>query len=298
MSRLNFANPLNLADSYKVGHRAMYSRGMSYLQSNFTPRSSRVPGVTKVVFWALQAFLQRVLMDYFNEEFFGRVGGAVAGRHKRRVQGLLGQPFDDQHWLDLHALGYLPLRFSALPEGMEVPLGVPDVHRREHGARLRLARELLRVRALEQGLAADDQRHHGAATAGGCWTRYAKETSDTPEFVDWQGHDFSFRGMSSFEAGAASGAGHLLSFAGSDTLAAMDWIDRYYGEDPEARWRLRFSGGSVPATEHSVMCVDGKGEELETIQRLLTEFPKGIVSIVSDTWDLWYVITKTLPEAP
>jgi nicotinamide phosphoribosyltransferase len=292
MSRLNFANPLNLADSYKVGHRAMYSRGMSYLQSNFTPRSSRVPGVTKVVFWALQAFLQRVLMDYFNEEFFGRVGGAVAGRHKRRVQGLLGQPFDDQHWLDLHALGYLPLRFSALPEGMEVPLRVPMFIVENtvpgYGWLVNYFESVL-SNNLWQAMTS-------ATTALYCrrmLDRYAAETSDTPELVDWQGHDFSFRGMSSFEAGAASGAGHLLSFAGSDTLAAMDWTDRYYSEDPD---KVRFVGGSVPATEHSVMCVDGEEGEEQTIQRLLTEIPKGIVSIVSDTWDLWHVLTATLPK--
>lgn len=123
--------------------------------------------------------------------------------------------------------------------------------------------------------------------------RFAAETSDTPEFVDWQGHDFSFRGMTGFEAGAASGAGHLLSFAGSDTLAAMDWTDRYYSDDPSI---VRFVGGSVPATEHSVMCAGGKGEEKETIARLLSDIPRGIVSIVSDTWDLWYVITKILPQ--
>jgi nicotinamide phosphoribosyltransferase len=296
MSRLNFANPLNLADSYKVGHRPMYPKGMTHLQSNFTPRASRIPSVKKVVFVALQAFLQRILMDYFNEEFFGRPVDEVVGRHKQRVEGLLGQPFDDQHWRDLHALGYLPLRFSALPEGTEVPLGVPMfiIENTVPGYGWL-------VNYFESVLSNEDWLPMTSATTALRYRRmldaYAKETSDTPEFVDWQGHDFSFRGMGSFEAGAASGAGHLLSFAGSDTLAAMDWIDRYYGDDPEAALaRVRFSGGSVPASEHSVMCVDGKGKELETIQRLLVTFPKGIVSIVSDTWDLWYVITKILPK--
>lgn len=292
MSRLNFANPLNLADSYKVGHRAMYSRGMSYLQSNFTPRSSRVPGVTKVVFFGLQAFLQRVLVDYFYEEFFGRVGGAVAGRHKRRVQSLLGQTFDDQHWRDLHALGYLPLRFSALPEGTEVPLRVPMFTVENtlpgYGWLVNYFESVLSNSIWQAMTSATTALHYRRML-----DRYAAETSDAPDFVDWQGHDFSFRGMSSFEAGAASGAGHLLSFAGSDVLAAMDWTDCYYSEDPE---KIRFVGGSVPATEHSVMCVGGETCEADTIRRLLADTPKGIVSVVSDTWDLWHVLTKTLPQ--
>lgn len=42
-------------------------------------------------------------------------------------------------------------------------------------------------------------------------------------------------------------------------------------------------GGSVAATEHSVMCSGSKDGELETFRRLITEvYPDGIVSIVSD----------------
>lgn len=40
-----------------------------------------------------------------------------------------------------------------------------------------------------------------------------------------------------------------------------------------------------------------KEGEFETFKRLITEtYPTGIVSIVSDTWDLWKVITEFLPK--
>ena len=56
-------------------------------------------------------------------------------------------------------------------------------------------------------------------------------------------------------------------------------------------------GGSVPATEHSVMCSGSKDGELETFKRLITEvYPTGIVSIVSDTWDLWKVCTEYVSD--
>lgn len=47
-------------------------------------------------------------------------------------------------------------------------------------------------------------------------------------------------------------------------------------------------------TEHSVMCMGGSGEaEIETFRRLIEDvYPTGIVSIVSDTWDFWKVITE------
>lgn len=54
---------------------------------------------------------------------------------------------------------------------------------------------------------------------------------------------------------------------------------------------------TIPATEHSVMCAGGKEDELETFRRLITEiYPTGFVSIVSDTWDFWKVMTEYLPK--
>ena len=44
------------------------------------------------------------------------------------------------------------------------------------------------------------------------------------DFVYCQGHDFSFRGMSSIEDACMSAAGHLLSFYGTDTVPAIDFL--------------------------------------------------------------------------
>jgi len=43
------------------------------------------------------------------------------------------------------------------------------------------------------------------------------------------------------------------------------------------------------------MCAGGQDDELGTYQRLLELYPSGIVSIVSDTWDLWEVMTSIIP---
>jgi nicotinamide phosphoribosyltransferase len=113
------------------------------------------------------------------------------------------------------------------------------------------------------------------------------------DFVQWQGHDFSFRGMFGFEAACISGAGHLLSFTGTDTIPAIDFHENYYGANSENE----LIGASVPATEHSVMCMGSEENEIGTFKRLISEiYPNGIVSIVSDSWDFWRVITEYLPE--
>jgi nicotinamide phosphoribosyltransferase len=120
--------------------------------------------------------------------------------------------------------------------------------------------------------------------------RAAKATGAPEWFTDWQGHDFSFRGMSGVEAAQLSGAGHLLFFTGTDTIPALDLIEDYYGV-PEGY----LLGGSVAATEHSVMCAGGEEGEGETFDRLLDLYPGVILSVVSDTWDLWHVLTNILP---
>lgn len=54
---------------------------------------------------------------------------------------------------------------------------------------------------------------------------------------------------------------------------------------------------TVPASEHSVMCAGGKEDEFLTFKRFITElYPEGFVSIVSDTWDLWQVVTDFIPR--
>ncbi len=82
---------------------------------------------------------------------------------------------------------------------------------------------------------------------------------------------------------------HLLSFTGTDTIPAIYAHKKYYNA-------LGLIGASVPATEHSVMCMGQKESEIDTFNRLLDLYPEGILSVVSDTWDLWKVCTEYLPK--
>jgi nicotinamide phosphoribosyltransferase len=161
------------------------------------------------------------------------------------------------------------------------------------------------------------------------------------------------RGMSGIQDATQCGGGHLLSFKGTDTITAIEYLEDYYlglggyllkDEDSETLAKLDtllanlyhagvktvvdnepsssrtshfnivqyengdfgledapnpnvFIGGSVPATEHAVSCMNGQSGELEFFDRLITEvYPSGIVSIVSDTWDFWKVVTEFTVE--
>lgn len=286
-------NPITLIDGYKVDHRRQYPEGITRVYSNWTPRESRIEGQTKVVFFGLQYFLSRYFgpLGEFNR-FFSAPVDEVCERYASRINGYLGpNTIGTDHIRALHDLGYIPLRFKAVPEGTKVPLRVPMLtveNTHDDFAWLVNYFETLlsNVMWLPCTSATTALRMRGLLDDA------ATRTGSDAGFVDWQGHDFSMRGMAGPEAAAMSGAGHLLYFTGTDTIPAIDLIEEAYpgsGED-------YLIGGSVAATEHSVMCAGGEMSEMETFEHLLNLYPTGIVSVVSDTWDLWHVLTDILPK--
>lgn len=185
----------------------------------------------------------------------------------------------------LHDLGYLLILIKALPEGSRVGIRVPMFTIRNTRPEFYWL-----TNYLETQLSAEIWKMITSATTAYEYkrllTRYAKLTGAPLEFVPWQGHDFSMRGMSGIHDATMSGAAHLTSFTGTDTISAIDYLEDYYGA-------TGLVGGSVPATEHSVMCMGSEQDELDTFRRLITGvYPSGIVSIVSDTWDFWQVLTE------
>lgn len=243
-------------DSYKLSHLAMWPDNTSKVYSNFTPRTSRVPGVDRVVFFGLQAFLQDFLIDAFND-FFNADVDELCIAYEERVTAIVGpNDIGSEHIRALHQLGYVPLRFNALPEGTLVPLRVPMFTvENTHPDFFWL------TNYIESVLSASIWLPCTSATTAWHFRQvldeWAIKTSSIPSFVDFQGHDFSFRGMEGTQASAASGAGHLLSFVGSDTVLAHDYVaDFYPGENGMV-------GVSVPASEHSVMSAGMVFREIE-----------------------------------
>ncbi len=284
-------NPFLLTDYYKVGHVFQYPDKTELVYSNLTPRNSRLKDINEMVFFGLQYFTKEYLISYFNENFFDQPLDAVMQNYKRRIATSIGALPTYEHLEKLHRLGYLPIEIKALPEGSKVPMKVPCITLVNT-----LPEFYWLTNFLETLLSAIVWQPCTSATIAHAYRKlldkYAAETGVPADFVQWQGHDFSFRGMSSLETAMLSGMGHLLSFTGTDTIPAIDGLEQYYNANAEKE----LIGGSVAATEHSVMCSGSKDGELETFKRLITKvYPAGIVSIVSDTWDLWKVCTEYLP---
>lgn len=289
-------NPINQIDFYKADHRRQYPPGTEYVYSNFTPRSSKLSNLPQefrdgVVFFGLQHLMQSFLIDTFRDGFFNKPASEVVGRYHRRMKTALGVDMDMSHIEALHDLGYLPIEIKALKEGTVVPYGVPCftiINTKPEFFWL--------VNYLETVLSNMLWKPCTSATTARFYRRLfesaAYHTGAPRDLVPFQAHDFSFRGMAGPEDAAISGAGHLTSFVGTDTIPAIDLIEDYYYGDADHE----LIGCSVPATEHSVMCMGTKDNEIGTFERLITEvYPAGIVSVVSDTWDFWKVVTEYLP---
>lgn len=288
-------NPLTCCDFYKTGHIYQYPKGTEYVYSNLTARNDDyapgLPGLFEgqVVFFGLQGFVKWFLIDLWNKEFFWRDKQTVIERYKRRMDSCLGPGVVGiEHISELYDLGYLPIKIKALPEGSKVPVGVPLLTITNTNPKF-----FWLVNYLETALSAELWKPITTATTAYKYkkllTKYAMETGASLDFVQWQGHDFSARGQSGLQDGASSGAGHLLSFYGTDTIPAIDYLEEYYG----AKGLI---GGSVRATEHSVMCINGEEGEYETLERLIDDNPTGILSIVSDTWNFWRVLNEYAPR--
>jgi nicotinamide phosphoribosyltransferase len=279
-------NPLLLTDGYKTGHHQQYPHGTTLVYSNFTPRSNKYApnGCDKVVSFGQQMIMKQI-NEAFDKEFFSKPKDEVCGEMKRELSLYLGTDYDVTHFEQLHDLGYLPINVKAIEEGTLVPMKVPvltiyNTHSDFYWITNYL--ETIISNLLWKPMTSATIAH----TYRKVLTKWQEKTdSERAWFIDWQGHDFSMRGMDSIEATTASGLGHLTSFLGTDSLPAIGGARKYYGE-------TEFVGGSVNATEHSVMCAGSKDDEVGTFRRLLQTYPTGILSIVSDTWDLWKVCTE------
>lgn len=282
-----------LCDFYKIAHRAMYPTGTEVVYSTWTPRASRMKDVDHVVWFGGQAFYKEYFIDLFQEHFFGRPKADVIAEYVRIIKFTLGdQNPQTKHLEDLHDLGYLPLSIKALPEGTLVPLRVPTMTIQNTDPRFfwltNFVESLASCELWQPSTSATIAREYKLMM-----DRYQQETAkeEMAWFPPFQGHDFSMRGMSSLRSAILSGMGHLTSFVGTDTIPAIPAAEYYY----KANIEKELVGTSVPATEHSIQCAYGDDEKY--LRRMLSEVhPSGIVSIVSDGYDFWDVVTRVVPS--
>lgn len=292
--------PASLAkDVYKEFHPLAYHPQVEEVYANYTNRSARLSnipvgtGLGGVVNFGAQKFCKDFLIGEFGKTFFELPKEEALGYHARVLRSMLGKDVNLERLANLHDLGYLPLRVKTLPEGLIVPYGVPSV----------TVVNTLRgfewlTNAIETVMSCEIWPMQTAATTATAYHKvfleFAIKTGLPLDFVQFQGHDFSMRGMPTRQAAYATGLGHLASgLVGTDTIGAVVDAERFYNVNLDTD----LIGASVDATEHSVTCSwieEGEEAFLEYLMNVAS--PKGVLSVVADTWDFWNFVTVILPK--
>jgi len=310
-------NSMFLTDFYKTIHHLAYVDKLDFLVSYWTPRMTRIEGVDKVVMFGLQATIKKYLIEEFNENFFNRPKDEVIKEYKRIIANTMTEQAANTEFLEaLHDLGYLPIQIKAVAEGTRVNIKTPMFEIRNTVKGFGWV-----VNYLETLISCNVWLPMTSATKAYIYreivNKYFNLTVSekamlkvfpkseggylhhliTPEKLNTVRSgavgDFSMRGMGSPDAAMASSAAHLLSFTGTATIPSILWMEEYYNADCEKE----VVGKGVPSTEHSVMSSYGRDGEFDCYKRLITEvFPKGTLSIVSDTYDYWNVLTNYIPK--
>ncbi len=286
-SMLRSENPLLTIDMYKSGHEEQYNNNITQVYSNYIARKSRVEGIDHVVMFGLNNYLEHLNRRWslFFED--GDYAKDCIVEYSKICREVLGRLVPYEHFHYLHEYGRLPLTIHSVPEGTIVPIRTPifTIENTQGFAR-----------SLPQFIESDFSNRFWKSLTSATISverrrkdNLAVEQSGGPKYLlPYLNHDFSYRGLSGSEDALMVGMGHLVGSDGSDTLPAIQRIkELYVGEH---------IGRSVPATEHSVMCVNGKDLEYETFDRLLDIYSDSIISVVSDTWNLWRVIDTILPR--
>ena len=284
------ANSLFYSDGYKIGHKKMLATGATKLYGTWIPRSTKhaPKGITKIVSFGQQLAMQW-LHDEFTENFFA-LSYEEAMDFGKDMSMYLGMDYDASHFGELHKLGYLPIRVKALPEGIETNPNIPHmtfINTIDGFAWLTLY--------LETIISSLAWKPSTSATIALQYKRNLVEWVEKTDpanswLIPFLAHDFSARGLSPWDM-LSSGLGHASSFRGSDTIVVIP-AARYFYDEPKNEVAIN----SVNASEHSVSTtkIFTVGEQ-QMIADWLTDFPTGILSIVSDTFDLWKLITEYLP---
>jgi nicotinamide phosphoribosyltransferase len=269
---MNNKNITLLTDSYKIGHHNQYPKNTRGVYSYFEARKGAKYSDT--TFFGLQALLKKYLAGVV-------VTSEIVDKAETIIDAHLGpDTFHRERWdhiVEKHK-GKLPVRIKAVPEGMTIPINnvMMTVENTDPDCFwLTNHLETILTHVWHASTVATLSRHTKKDMMD-----YLSKTSDNPDAINFMLHDFGFRGVSSLESAESGGAGHLINFLGTDTVPALIFIMDYYNTTEVA-------GYSVVATEHSVMTAVGKEREAEVIGHLLEEYPTGIISVVSDSYDIF-----------
>lgn len=264
-------NLLLATDSYKVSHHRQYPPNTRRIHSFFESRGGRFD---RVVFFGLQYYLQEYL-----------AGPVVTHEDIDEAKELYGAHFGDssifleEGWrkiVERHE-GRLPVEIRAVPEGTSVPVSNVLMTVENTDPELPWVTNYLEtmLSMIWYPCTVATQSREMRVLID----RALAETGCDKAQAVFKLHDFGFRGSTSQESAGIGGAAHLLSFQGTDTIAAIRMLRTHYAAP--------MAGFSIPAAEHSTITSWGRDNEAIAYRNMLEKFPTGLVAVVSDSYDIF-----------
>lgn len=267
-------NIITQTDSYKLNHWNQYPEGTEYVYSYFESRNGAK--FNKTPFFGLQYILKKYFI------------GQVVTKEKIEQAAILCKAhfgndayFNKKGWeyiLKEHG-GKLPLRIKAVPEG--TPVTVSNILMSVENTDPKVPWLTNYVESILTHVWFPSTVAALSRATKEMFKEFLDRTSDNPGAIAFMLHDFGYRGVSSDESAAIGGAAHILNFMGTDTVTGMELAMDYYNAPIDG---LAYS---VAATEHSIMSSRGEQGEEEILDDLLLKYKKGILSVVSDTYDIY-----------
>lgn len=273
-------NLLELTDSYKPTHWRQYPPSTEKIHSYAESRGGQFAETPFFgLQYALKSYLEGKAFDLYDVEEFEKVC---------QLHFNDGSIFNKKGWMRLlhkHD-GRLPVEIRAVPEGTVVPVSNVLMTIENTDPEFPWLTNYLESLLLEYiwypTTVCTISREIKKVIA-----HYLAETADTLGGLDFKLHDFGYRGASSTETAAIGGAAHLVNFKGSDTMVAMKMIRQFYNWEPDGPgWEIS-PGYSIPAAEHSTITSWGQKNEVLAFGNMLAKFPKGLVAVVSDSYDIF-----------
>lgn len=259
-----------LTDSYKVTHHYFYPKGTEKIYSYLESRVGAE--FNKTIFYGLQYILKKYLEGQIvTQEKIDEADNLIANHIGPDI-------FNSDGWqyiLDEHD-GHLPIEIKAVAEGTPVDVGnalmtVENTDDKSYWLPNYLEPLLLQVwyPSTVATLSAEVRK---------LCNFYLEVTGSVKDNLDFMLHDFGYRGATSTESSMLSGSAHLLSFSGTDTIAALTIPENYYNDS-------NLYGFSVQATEHSVMTSLGPEGEISQILNVIDNAKDGVLSLVIDSYN-------------
>lgn len=272
-------NILLKTDSYKISHHCQYPPNVISIYSYLESRGGAYP---ELVFFGLQYVIKKHL-----------VGCVITQEKLDEAAQFWKEHFgyeviDREMWqyiIDTHK-GHLPIRIKAVPEGTVVPtrnvlLTIENTDPKCAAVTSFLETILLHV--WYPITIATNSRESKKILV-----KHALKSGDV-SLVNTKLHDFGFRGVSSYETAAIGACAHLTSFRGTDTIAGCVLARNYYNTK-------EIAGISIPASEHSTMVSWGRDKEEQAYANMLDAYPNGLISCVSDSYNVYEACSKIWGE--